>query len=196
MGTVPNISSIFLLIPLLHNYHALSLYENLSIISFALTSFLFHSSREYDIATTDDLSLRTYYLYKLDHLHIQMGLVYILARHYISEYPLLYSCFVTFVIVNDLMNINSSANKLTAILIAINLIRTIIMSPNPFETIILIILCLCIAKGSFKGSDVPSSEADSGFGHMKWSEWDKCKWHLSMGILISMMIGNMICMSQ
>jgi len=194
MGAIPNLSSVLLFIPLLQHYHELSFYENLSLISFAVTSFLFHSSREHDIATTGDLSVRTYYLYKLDHLHIQLGLAYILARHYIPHHPFLYAMFIMLVIANDIINIDHSANKLTAILIAINLVRTIYMSTNISETVVIILACLLIAKGSFKGSEALPPDADGIYS--EWTEWDKCKWHLSMGIVISMMIGNMICMNR
>ena len=180
----PNLSSILLLFPLAYHYASLGTLEKIALANTALVSLLYHTSREMDVNTSS--SPATMWLYMIDHLQIQCGLTYVLFRNYDIS-PCATFAVYTFVIVNDFVDVDSSANKLTALLLLSNVLKTL-WTVHSISNIVLLFVGLGLAKGGYQGTQLIDIQGQGDGELTEWSEWDKCKWHGGMGLVITAII--------
>jgi len=178
MGAIPNISSILLLFPIAYHYASLSILEKIIIANTALVSLLYHTSREMDVDTSPNPA--TILLYTIDHLQIQCGFTYILFRNYDMN-PYATFAIYTVVVINDFVDVNSSANKLTALLLLSNVLKTLIQSSA--TNIALLFVGLCIATRGYQGTQLIDNVNKDEL--TVWSEGEKCMWHGGMALVIA-----------
>lgn len=191
MGVIPNVSSALLLFPLFHHSHSLTSLEQIAIFNLAFVSWLYHSSRENDIEDICEPSTVTSFLYAIDHLQIQLGLMHvILVRNSVlTQYPVLYASGMIAVALNDIVDIDSSANKLTAILMLCN-IAQVLYNMKEAYTFVILATGIAAAVRGYKGSVLIGDEHKDAYVNSltDWSEWDKCMWHGGMSLVMSTMV--------
>jgi len=147
----------------------------------ALVSLLYHTSREMGVDTSTNPA--TIILYTIDHLQIQCGFIYILFRNYDMN-PYATFAIYTFVIVNDFADVDSSANKLTALLLVSNVLKTLVQSSA--TNIALLFVGLGIATRGYQGTQLIDNVTKDEL--TVWSEGEKCMWHGGMGLVIAAII--------
>lgn len=163
MGALFNISSIFILLPLVV---ITNVYEMACVISIAIVSSLYHSNREIDAKNGLYLQKYTNNLYCLDRLQIQIAFTYIFLKNFSFTY-----------IYQILLYLISIYNYDSNIILGSLIISNILYSAN---NIIIILVGLVFADLGYQG--MPLLEAHGKI--TEWSEIRKCMWHCGMGIII------------
>ena len=169
MGLLFNISSIFILLPLVVCYNkclALSDNETLGVISIAIVSSLYHSNREIDAKNGLYLQKYTNNLYCLDRLQIQIAFTYIFFKNFSFTY--IYQILLYLI---SIYNYNSN------IILGSLIISNILYSAN---NIIIILVGLVFADLGYQGMLLLEPHGKI----TEWSEIRKCMWHGGMGIII------------
>lgn len=167
MGTLYNISSIFILLPL---FIITDIYEILATCSVAFVSWLYHSNREHDALNNLYLHKYTNNLYYIDRLQIQIAFTYLFLKNvsFTYIYQILLYLF-------SIYNYNNT-NILGILIISNIIIVSILHTTN----IVIFYMGFILVHSGYQG--MPLSENNHKI--TEWSEISKCMWHCGMGLVV------------